>query len=427
MSTPQGPQPPHGAPQQPAEQPAWGQQQPQGGWGAPPEGQQRPGEETRAVPQQEWSAPETSEVPQQDAAEPAAEPAEGDNGEVDLFKPSIEEAAPEQQQAGDAGEATTVVPAQGAQHGDPAQQQQQQAQGWGPTDQTQVAPPYASPEQHYGDQPGQAQHTQPQQAQPGQQPSPYAPPGQQAPYAGQQGPYGAAQPGYGQQAYGQPYGAQPGQAYGQQPTQQFGQPQFGQQGQQSQQGQPGQPGQAGQQGQYGQGQYGQPGQPGQQPYGQAPYGQQQAGQQSPWAGQQGSWGQQPGQQWSGRPDGQQPWAPGYPAQQEARGAGGAKGRMPLIIGAGAAVVVLVVVGVLGFVSPGFFNTRVLDTAAVQNGVQQVLTQDYDLEVQSVTCPDGQQVVPDATFECTAVVDGDQVTVPVRITSADGNYEVGRPD
>jgi hypothetical protein len=100
--------------------------------------------------------------------------------------------------------------------------------------------------------------------------------------------------------------------------------------------------------------------------------------------------------------------------------------MPLIIGGVAAVVVLAVVAVLGFVSPGFFNTRVLDAAAVQSGVQQVLTQDYDLEVQSVTCPDGTEVATDATFECTAVIDGEQVAVPIRITSEDGNYEVGRP-
>jgi hypothetical protein len=310
---------------------------------------------------------------------------------------------------------------------------------WRPADQTQAAPPYSSPEQHYGvqqSQPGQqypgqqqgaVQYTQPQpaQPQPGQPPSPYAPPGQ-APYAGQQGPYGAAQPGYGQQQpYGQPYGAPQGQAYAQQPTQQFGQPQFGQQAQQGQPTQQGQPSQQGQQAQFGQGQYGQPGQP---PYGQASYGQQQAGQQSPWAGQQGGWAQQPGaaqqptQQWGGRPDGQQPWAPG--ASQEAPGGGG-KSRLPMIIGA-AAVVVLALVGVLGFVSPGFFNTRVLDANAVQSGVQQVLSQDYDLEVQTVTCPQGQEVVPDATFECTAVVDGDQVTVPIKITSVDGNYEVGRP-
>jgi hypothetical protein len=100
--------------------------------------------------------------------------------------------------------------------------------------------------------------------------------------------------------------------------------------------------------------------------------------------------------------------------------------MPLIIGGAVGAIVLVVVGVLGFVSPGFFNTRVLDAAAVETGVQQVLAQDYGLQVESVTCPEGQQVVADAGFECTAVVDGDQVAVPIKITSSDGNYEVGRP-
>jgi hypothetical protein len=371
-------------------------------------------------------------VPQQDAAAAPAQPAEGEGGEVDLFKPSAEEQEPEpekQQQADDTGQATTAVPTQAAPQGEPAKQQ-----GWGPGDQTQVAPAYGSPDQHYGgqqSQPGQpypgqqqggVQHTQPQQAHAGPQASPYAPPGGQQPYAAQQGPYGAAQPGYGQQPPGQPYGAPQGQAYGQQPTQQFGQPQPGQ----PPQAQPGQP----QPGQYGPGQFGQPGG---QAYGQAQYAQQQAGQQSPWAGgQQGGWAQSPGagqpptQQWGGQPEGQQPWAQGYPGQADPPAAGGGKSRLPLIIGAAVAVVVLALVGVLGFVSPGFFTTRVLDNTAVQNGVQQVLSQDYDLEVQSVSCPTGQQVVPDATFECTAVVDGDEVTVPIRITSADGNYEVGRP-
>ncbi len=452
MSTPEGQQPPHGAPQQPAEQPAWGQQQPSGGWGTQPDGQQRPGEETRAVPQAGWNAPETSEVPQQGAPEPPeGAPAEGKAGEVDLFASGTDQAAPEQH-AGDAGESTQAVARAGQQAwntdetrveprivSQPGDQQSDATQVWGPADQTQAAPPYASPEQHYsapaqpgqpypGLQPPPAQHTQPQQAHAGQSPSPFAPPGQQSPY-GQQAPYGQA-PGYGQPAaYGQPYGAQPGQPaqpaqpgqpaqpYGQQPTQQFGQPQFGQQGQ------------PGQQSQYGQGQYGQQGQPGQQPYAQGQYGQQQAGQQSPWAGQQAAWGpggsgQQPTQQWGGRPEGQQQW--GAPSLPDSPARGGSSNRLPLIIGAAAVVLVLAVVGVLGFVAPGFFNTRVLDTAAVQDGVRQVLSQDYGLEVQSVTCPDGTEVATDVTFQCTAVIDGEEVAVPIRITSEDGNYEVGRP-
>jgi hypothetical protein len=391
MSTPQGPQPPHGAPQQPAEQPAWGQQQPSGGWGAQPDDQQRPGEETRVVPRSAWDAPETSEVPQADA------PAEGEGGEVELAKPGTE------QQAGDTTQVvrgerqawnrdeTRIVRQPGDQQGEPTQV-------WGPGDQAQQAAPYASAQQHYG--------AQPQAGQPGQQQasaqaaSPYAPPGQQQPYGQPGGPYGQAA-GYGQPPQGQQYGAQPGQQdYGQQPTQQFGQPQFGQQGQQGQQGQ---------------------WQPGQQQYGQGPYGQQQAGQQSPWAGQQAGWGQggagqQPAQQWGGS----------YPAPPDSSAPRGSKNSMPLIIGVVAAVVVLAAVGVLGFVTPGFFNTRVLDAAAVQDGVRTILTQDYGLEVESVTCPEGTEVQTDVTFECTAVVDGQPVAVPIRITSTDGNYEVGRP-
>jgi Domain of unknown function (DUF4333) len=59
-------------------------------------------------------------------------------------------------------------------------------------------------------------------------------------------------------------------------------------------------------------------------------------------------------------------------------------------------------------------------------VRTILTQDYGLEVESVTCPDAQEVAVDNTFECTAVVDGEPVPVQIRITSEDGNYEVGRP-
>src|SRR5919106_383283 len=132
MSTPQGQQPPHGAPQQPAEQPAWGQQQPPGGWGTQPDGQQRAGESTQAVAragQQGWNPDETRVEPR-------------------------------------------IVSQPGDQQGDATQV-------WGPADQTQAAPPYASPEQHYSApaQPGQqypgqpqAQHTQPQQAHAGQSP-----------------------------------------------------------------------------------------------------------------------------------------------------------------------------------------------------------------------------------------------------------------
>jgi Domain of unknown function (DUF4333) len=111
----------------------------------------------------------------------------------------------------------------------------------------------------------------------------------------------------------------------------------------------------------------------------------------------------------------------YPAPRRRRSS-----RLPLVL-AGVAVLVLALVGVLGFVTPGFFVTRVLDPAAVQEGVQDVLSDDYGVEgVADVTCPADVEVVGGAAFECRATVDGDAVRVPVLITNDDAEYQVGRP-
>ena len=92
-----------------------------------------------------------------------------------------------------------------------------------------------------------------------------------------------------------------------------------------------------------------------------------------------------------------------------------------------ALLVAGIVGFLGFVTPGFFLIRVLDPAAVQTGVQKVLTNDYGLTgVDRVICGDGNRVTAGTTFECRATVDGAQVTVPIRVTTDAGDYEVGRP-
>jgi hypothetical protein len=259
----------------------------------------------------------------------------------------------------------------------------------------------------------------------------------------------------------------PGQAP---PTQVYGGPgpspqqPFGQQNYGGQQGQPGQPGYGGQQGYGGQDSgYGQqpgyPGQGGQQPpawggqqqsgYGQAQppaWGGQQGGQQG-WGdqgqqGQQQGWGgqQQPAWGGQGNPGGQatQHWQPPVdqgPGQWGGGGAGypplpnqprsGGRSALPFII-IGIVVVVLAIVAVLLFVAPGFLVNRVFDTPALQQGVQQVLTNDYGLQVESVTCGQGIRVDQGATFQCDAVVDGAPVKVPVTVTSSDGAYQVGRP-
>ena len=83
--------------------------------------------------------------------------------------------------------------------------------------------------------------------------------------------------------------------------------------------------------------------------------------------------------------------------------------------------------VLGFVTPGWFVTRVLDAAAVQTGVAKILTDNYGVDgVADVHCPSGVRVTPGTTFTCDAAIDGDPVKVPIRITDGKGGYEVGRP-
>jgi hypothetical protein len=139
-------------------------------------------------------------------------------------------------------------------------------------------------------------------------------------------------------------------------------------------------------------------------------------------------GGHPGGAWGGGQPGPQ-WGPGYPPLPDVTRPPG-RSRLPLVIGA--VVVVLLGIGaVLAFVTPGFLNTTVFDQAALQGGVQRVLTDDYGYPaVGEVVCGDPGQgpirVVEGATFTCTTTIDGAPATVPVRITSGAGDYEVSRP-
>ncbi len=123
----------------------------------------------------------------------------------------------------------------------------------------------------------------------------------------------------------------------------------------------------------------------------------------------------------GRPMGRASGYPGTPRRAARR-----RQRPPWIALAVAAAAVVALL-VLGFVTPGWFVTRVLDAAAVQNGVTRILTDDYGVDgLADVRCPEGIEVAAGATFTCDATIDGDPVTVPVRVTDGDGGYEVGRP-
>ncbi|TNC25450.1 DUF4333 domain-containing protein [Amycolatopsis alkalitolerans] len=137
----------------------------------------------------------------------------------------------------------------------------------------------------------------------------------------------------------------------------------------------------------------------------------------------GQYPQQPGyppqQQYQQPYYGQQPPGFGAPAPQR-------KGRGTLLwIVGGVVVVVLVALGITGFVTPGFFVTKVLDQTAVQDGVKQTLST-YGVTADSVSCPAKQEVKAGTTFTCTATVNGKQQQVTVTVLDTAGNYQVGRP-
>jgi Domain of unknown function (DUF4333) len=220
--------------------------------------------------------------------------------------------------------------------------------------------------------------------------------------------------------YGPPGGNDP-QGWGQQPAHggPYQQPQSGGfPAQQGGYGQPVAPNQAGWPQQTGHGQpqpgYGQQSVPG-------TYGQQDQQQFQP------GYGQQPTPQYPGgygQPQQQYPgYQPGFPGAEGAT----PRRRTGLVWTIVVIVVVLVAVaGVLGFVWPGFFNTKVLDTASVQNGVKSILQNDYKINVGSVTCPSNPEVKVGNVFTCQVTVDGQQKSVQVTVKTSDGQYEVAQP-
>ena len=156
----------------------------------------------------------------------------------------------------------------------------------------------------------------------------------------------------------------------------------------------------------------------------------------------GAWGRPPAGGWGGDPEpgrgdgyGDEPqygWRPqnepswNQNRQTRSRVSARQRGRRRLLVAIVAALVV-VVVFVLGFVTPGWFVTRVFDASAVQAGVAKVLADDYATDgVADVRCPQNVQVTTSATFTCDATIDGDPVTIPITVTDDRGAYQVGRP-
>ncbi|WP_433655434.1 DUF4333 domain-containing protein [Nocardia sp. CA-128927] len=227
------------------------------------------------------------------------------------------------------------------------------------------------------------------------------------------GPFGPSEPGEGrndptqqwggQQAPGgtPQWGGQPQTPASAQPTQQWG-------GEQQPPQQPwGQP----------------PQQPAQQPWGQQPSPQWgQPGQQS-----QPQWGQAQPQDWQQGQPPQQQWGqqqPQWGGQQPAPQSGG-KGKGLVI---GLVVLGVVVIGAIIALVLLLTSKDKLDQSAVQDGVKKVLTDSYGIQdVSDVSCPSGQEVKVDATFDCSLKVSGEGKKVTIKITKDDGTYEVGRPN
>ncbi|CAM3973151.1 DUF4333 domain-containing protein [Kibdelosporangium persicum] len=223
-----------------------------------------------------------------------------------------------------------------------------------------------------------------------------------------------------------PYG--PGgndpQQWGQQPQQPYGPPSGGFPAQQP----GGYPQQPGQQPQYGGYPQQQPTAPYGQPQEQSPYGQPQDPN-TPGSGgfpaQQSPYGQQQQQYPGYGQQQQQPYGGGYqqyPGQEPPKKKSGAM----LWVIVGVVVLAVAAVGVLGFVTPGFFNKKVLDNKAVQDGVVKILKERYQENATDVSCPADQEVKAGHSFECTLKVDGESRKVTITVKSEDkAEYEVSQ--
>lgn len=180
-----------------------------------------------------------------------------------------------------------------------------------------------------------------------------------------------------------------------------------------------------------------------------PYGQ--SGYQPPWGGPgsprggvpaapSGGHGYPPPPQWptvdqqQGYPGGlQQPvYPPGYeqawyqqppmpPSPPKKRSA------MPWLFGSLLTLIIVAAVAVLGFVTPGWFLRTVFDSAAVEQGVQQILRDSYKLgAVNAVHCPVNVPVEESRTFDCQIGLGDKQRSVTVTVKDERGAYAVGYP-
>jgi hypothetical protein len=125
---------------------------------------------------------------------------------------------------------------------------------------------------------------------------------------------------------------------------------------------------------------------------------------------------------------QPPSAPARRAGGPGSGVNQADGSVPPWLFGVAVLVLVTMVVVLSFVTPGFFVTKVFDQVAVQNGVRSILIDDYRIQnVAEVVCPAGQRVLPGRDFTCVTRINNSPAQVRVVIRDSSGRYQVSRPN
>lgn len=101
--------------------------------------------------------------------------------------------------------------------------------------------------------------------------------------------------------------------------------------------------------------------------------------------------------------------------------------VPWIVSAAFALLAATVLGILCFLTPGWFITTVLDPVAVGEDVTRTLHDEYKLgAVDAVRCPEGMTAEQGLTFRCTADVAGEEKIVLITVKDEQGTYEVGYP-
>lgn len=126
------------------------------------------------------------------------------------------------------------------------------------------------------------------------------------------------------------------------------------------------------------------------------------------------------------PQGPPPWGPPSPAPGPRRSRSGA-GRLAVVLALLVLLGALVLLALLAFVTgPRFARVDVLDRAAVERGVSDVVTRDWRRTVTGVTCPEGVRARAGESFVCSATVDGRPRRVPVDVLDERGTYQVGQP-